>query len=201
MKVLRSILWITVFLAGGVLVWQSFGTQPNDQSKLRSTGDALGGPFTMTSHEGKTVKNTDFHGRYQIIYFGYSYCPDVCPIELQKITTALTLMDQKGLKTDMFQPLFISVDPERDTVSELKRFMDGFYPSFIGLTSDLETIQSVAKNYKIFFGKTGGTGNNDYLMNHSNYIILMGKDGKFLKLFGSIDSAEDIANSLSKLVG
>ncbi|WND04137.1 SCO family protein [Temperatibacter marinus] len=200
MKVLRYILWSIVILVTAILLGQVFSQKKDSGRQILSSGDSIGGSYTLTAHTGVTVKNTDFKGKFQFIYFGYSFCPDVCPIELQKMTAALKMMEEKNVDTSAIQPLFITVDPERDTVAELANFMPGFHPNFIGLTSDLETIQKVAPQYKIYFTKTGGTGNNDYLVNHSNYIILMNKEGSFLKLFTAIDTPQQIATTLTQLV-
>lgn len=201
MKAVRYILWTLVLIVGVLLVGQMLTKNSSDNNKLRSSGDSLGGPFTLTSHHGKTVQDTDFRGKYQLIYFGYSFCPDVCPIELAKMTAALNMLEAKKISTADIQPIFISVDPERDTVAELKDYMQGFHPSFIGLTGELSNIKNIAKNYKISFSKTGGTGQGDYLVNHTNLILLMGKNGQYLKLFGGVDSPQAIANTLEALIG
>ena len=199
MKALRVILWGLVLVTGTLLLGHMM-SDTDDGPKLRTSGDSLGGPFTLTAHTGKTVSDTDFEGKYRLIYFGFSFCPDVCPIELEKITAALTKMEAAGTDTSLIQPLFITVDPERDTVEELRQYMSGFHPSFLGLTGPVDTIREVATQYKIFYSKVGGTGVGDYLVNHTNLILLMDKDGSFLKLFGAIDAPEDLARTLTGLV-
>lgn len=196
MKLLRIILWLAVLVAGLLLL---FLPRPDDRATIKSSGDSLGGDYILTSHKGEKISSSDFKGSYQLIYFGYSFCPDVCPLELTKITTALTKLSDSGYDISAVKPLFITVDPERDTVEELAKYMTGFHPSFIGLTGSVTDIKAVAKDYKIYFSKGQDEGG-FYLMNHSDVIYLMGKDGEFLKLFSSMDAPADIAATLSKLL-
>lgn len=206
MKFLRIILWLAVIAVGGLVLFDSLTSSSSspsgadDRQILMSSGDSLGGPFTLTSHQGETVQSSDFAGKYQLIYFGYSFCPDVCPIELTKISRALTKLEKAGTDISAVQPLFITVDPERDTVAELAKFMTGFHPSFIGLTGPKDAIASVAKDYKIYYSKANETDDGFYLMNHSNVILLMDKQGKFLKLYSALETPTEIAADLQKLV-
>src|SRR5262245_31517169 len=117
-----------------------------------SSGVALvGGPFELVSHKGQPVTDKDFRGKYMLVSFGYTYCPDVCPTELQVISTAL---DELGNKAKDIQPIFITIDPERDTIAALSQYMQSFHPSYIGLTGSPEAIAKAAKAYRVYYAKS-----------------------------------------------
>ena len=117
-----------------------------------SSGVALvGGPFELVSHKGQPVTDKDFRGKYMLVSFGYTYCPDVCPTELQVISAAL---DELGDKARDIQPIFITIDPERDTVAALAQYMQSFHPSYIGLTGSPEAIAKAAKAYRVYYAKS-----------------------------------------------
>ena len=163
-----------------------------------SSGTALvGGPFTLTSHEGKRVTNEDFRGKYMLVTFGYTYCPDVCPTELQIISAALDLLGERGKD---IQPIFITIDPERDSVAALAQYMPNFHPRYVGLTGTAEEIQAVAKAYRVYYAKVAGQGGQDYLMDHSSIIYLMDKQGTFLKHFSYGTDAKQLAEGIAEAI-
>ena len=131
-----------------------------------------------------------------LVYFGYSFCPDVCPLDLQKMSVALYQLEQDGYDTSPVQPLFITIDPERDTVEELATFVPDFHPRLIALTGSLPEIEAVAREYKIYFAKRQQPGTDDYLMDHTAIIYVMNPDGQYVRLFSSKDKPADIADSL-----
>ena len=162
------------------------------------TGVALvGGPFSLVDHTGKRVSEQDFRGRFMLVFFGYTYCPDVCPTELQVMTAAL---DQLGPDADKFQPVFISIDPERDTPEVLASYVENFGPRLIGLTGSAEEMASVAKVYRVFYSKAGKTGSDEYLMDHSSILYLMGPDGGFVKHFTYTTDASALAANLKQIL-
>lgn len=146
------------------------------------SGEALvGGPFTLTDQNGKRVTDQDFRGKYMLIFFGYTYCPDVCPGELQVMSAAL---DELGPVGEKIQPIFISIDPARDTPETMKLYVSNFHPRMVGLTGSDADIAAVAKAYRVYYAKAKGAENSpDYLMDHSTILYLMGPDGKFVKHF------------------
>jgi len=166
----------------------------------------IGGPFTLTDHTGKRVHDTDFRGRLMLVYFGYGYCPDVCPTELQNIAAAL---DMLGTDAKTVQPIFITVDPERDTVKFLAEYVPQFYPRLIGLTGTPAEIDAVAKEYRVYHARAkddvppakGGTGKDaesqDYLVDHSAFVYLMGRDGTYLTMFRPATDPRKIAQTLT----
>lgn len=199
MKTVRLVSWGIVLLVGILLAFQF-----NKNNRQMQT-DGPGGPFELTSHTGERVSDTDFRGQYMLIYFGYSFCPDVCPLELQKVSTALYMLEQEGLDTSPLRPVFISVDPERDTVAELADFAEDFHPSLVALTGTMEEITEVADKYRVYFKKRQQEGVEGYLMDHQSVIMVMDQDGKFNRLFTSRTTPQDIADTfrpvLSKAEG
>lgn len=198
MKMVRLGLWIVVVIAAGLLIGRLYFTSNDAQPAGRTGGP--GGSFTLTAHTGDKVSDTDFLGRYMLVYFGYSFCPDVCPLDLQKMSVALYSLEEQGYDTTPIQPLFISVDPERDTVEELAGFVPDFHPRLLGLTGTLDEITAVARNYKVYFAKREQPGTTDYLMDHQAVIFVMGPDGNYVRLFSSRDKPDDIAQSLASVL-
>lgn len=162
---------------------------------LTGSGQALiGGPFSLVDHTGKRVTERDFLGKYLLIFFGYTYCPDICPTELQVMSAAL---DQMGEKGEEVLPVFITVDPERDTPEVLKTYVENFHPRLVGLTGTPEEVAAVAKAYRVYYSKAAGAGAGDYLMDHSSILYLMGPDGKFVKHFTYTTDAKALAEELN----
>lgn len=142
-------------------------------------GASIGGPFALTDQNGKTVRDTDFAGKYRIVYFGYTYCPDVCPTDMQKIGQAMRILDKSDPATsDRIVPIFITVDPERDTPPVLKQFVANFYPRTVGLTGSPDAIAKVAKSYAVYFKKQTPTAEGGYLVDHLAVAFLMDPQGK-----------------------
>lgn len=146
-------------------------------------GARIGGPFTLVDQNGKTVSDTDFAGQYRLVYFGYSFCPDICPVDLQKLMRGLAQFEKddaaRGAKV---APLFITVDPARDTPAALKPFVARYHPRLLGLTGTPEQIAAAAKAYVVTYHKVDGSAPDRYLMAHSQLAFLMGPDGKPLAL-------------------
>jgi cytochrome oxidase Cu insertion factor (SCO1/SenC/PrrC family) len=161
-----------------------------------TSGKALvGGPFALQDPAGKTVTDADFRGRTLLVFFGYTYCPDVCPATLQVIAAAL---DKLGPRADRIAPLFISVDPERDTPQKMGEYVQSFSPRIIGLTGTPTQIDAVKKAYRAFAQKAG-TGS-DYTVDHSAIIYVMGPDGSYLAHFTPATSVDQMAARLGELV-
>lgn len=159
---------------------------------------AIGGPFTLTSHEGKRVTEKDFQGKYMLVAFGYTYCPDICPGELQTISNAL---DALGPKADNIVPVFISVDPERDTVPQLAGYVQNFSPRIVGLTGTSEEIKAAAKVYRAFYKKEPSATPGDYAMSHSTFMYVMSPAGEYVTHFNYGITSEDMTAKLKKILG
>ncbi|MGQ9365270.1 SCO family protein [Azospirillum sp. ST 5-10] len=182
-------------VAAGIAWWQV-----RQAERIVTTGTAdIGGPFQLTDHTGKAVTDADFRGKHLLIYFGYTYCPDVCPTELATMATAL---DKLGPLADRVQPLFISVDPARDTVAHLADYVGLFHPRLIGLTGTPEQIREVARGYRVYYAKAPGgeDAGDDYLMDHSSFVYLMGPDGAFVQVFPGGTSPDKMAEAIAQRV-
>ena len=136
----------------------------------------VGGPFTLTDHTGRPRSDSEFRGKLMVVYFGYTYCPDVCPTDLMAITQAL---DALGPAAEGVQPVFITIDPERDS-KVLKDYVAAFHRSFVGLTGSPEEIRSIANSYKAFYAKVPNERGSDYSIDHTGVIYLMGRNGEYL---------------------
>ena len=154
---------------------------------------AIGGPFTLVDHTGRTVTEADYAGRYLLVYFGYTYCPDVCPTELQTMTEALDLLGQDAAPV---QPLFVTVDPERDTVKEMANYVSNFHDRLVGLTGNGEQVAAAAKVYRVYFAKGPVDDDGAYLMDHSSFIYLLAPDGRYLAHFGPRTPPQEMADSI-----
>ena len=150
--------------------------------------EPVGGPFALTDHAGKPRTDRDFRGMLMLVYFGFTYCPDVCPTDLMAIGQAL---ERLGPDADAVQPVFITLDPERDTAEHLAEYVPLFHPRLLGLTGSLDAIGTAADAYKVYFAKvTNGKNADDYTVDHTAYIYLMDRDGKYLGFFPPGTSAE-----------
>ena len=161
-----------------------------------TTGTALiGGPFTLTDHKGKQVSDTDLRGRLMLIYFGYTLCPDVCPLSLQLMAEGIDALGTDGKDV---QPVFISVDPERDTAEVMSDYVPHFHKRLLGLTGSPEQIKPVLKAYRVYAAKQEETEPGEYLVNHSSIFYLMGRDGKFIAHFADQVKPEALAAAIRK---
>ncbi len=160
------------------------------QSDERQKGSGLvGGSFELLDQDRNSITNNSFPNKFKIIYFGFTFCPDVCPMGLTTISEAL---DSLGTKAQHIQPIFITLDPLRDTAEVLKGYRENFHQSIIFLTGTEEQIRSVAKLYKVYFQKTND--NDDYLIDHSAITFIMAPSGGYLKHFGPNATAVEFSN-------
>ena len=161
-------------------------------------GARIGGPFALTDQDGKPVTDASFAGKYRIVYFGYTFCPDVCPLDAQNIGAALKLLE----KTDPtlarnIVPIVITVDPARDTPAVMKQFVSAFHPRMVGLTGSPEEIARVAKEYGVYFKRGAGTPDG-YMMDHSRQAYLMSPDGKPLALLPQEGPPQGIVDEIKR---
>ena len=164
-------------------------------------GAKMGGPFTLTSQTGAKVSDTQFAGQYRLIYFGYSFCPDVCPVDLQKLMQGMKLLEkQDPAKARTIQPIFITIDPARDTPAVLKQYVAAFHPRLIGLTGSEAEIAAVAKEYAIYYRKADGGTPDAYLVDHARQATLYGPKGEPIALIPQDGTPEEIAAELAKWV-
>jgi len=177
-----------LILGTGAFVWLTQG----------GTASLVGGPFILQNGTGQQVTDRDFRGKYMLVYFGYTFCPDVCPTTLNEVGDA---MDKLGAKADRLQPIFISVDPKRDTPEVVKQYAAAFGPRLIGLTGTPEQIAAVAKEYRVYYAeRRTGPGSNDYSMDHSSVLYLMGPDGEFVAPIRPDQNGTEMAADIGRLM-
>lgn len=190
---------LVVVLMLGVLIGQrgqQTATAPSGETK---TAVKVGGPFQLTDHTGKAVTEADFRGKSLLVFFGYTFCPDVCPTTLYEVARALEAL---GDKAKNLTPVFITVDPERDTPARLKEYVANFHPAIVGLTGTPEQIRQVAKEFRVYFAKVPDKAGdpNAYLMDHSSILYLMGPDGAFKAHFSHDTAGDAMAAKLKPLL-
>jgi protein SCO1 len=182
---------LVLFAAGFAVAYAILQTTPS----MQTSGKALiGGPFSLVDTDGKRVTDRDFRGKLMLVFFGYAHCPDVCPTELQ---TMAEVLDKLGPDADALAPVFISVDPARDTPEALSAYVKAFSPRITGLTGSLDETASAAKAYRVYFRKAGG-GPDDYTVDHSAFVYLMDRDGSYLTHFVFNTPADAIAGVIKK---
>ena len=180
---------VVVLIASGA--WLSLR-----QSDERQKGSELvGGSFELIDQDRNSITNNSFPNKFKIIYFGFTFCPDVCPMGLTTISEAL---DSLGTKAKHIQPIFITLDPLRDTAEVLKSYKENFHESIIFLTGSEEQIRSVAKLYKVYFRRT--TDDNDYLIDHSAITFIMAPSGGYLKHFGPNATPVEFSNFFNSIL-
>jgi protein SCO1/2 len=194
---------LIAFIVAGFLIGALAGaalllvTGPRGGQPVQSSGTALvGGPFSLVGTDGKPVTDRDFRGRYMLIFFGFTHCPDICPAELQVIAQAL---EQLGDKAKNVVPIFITLDPERDTPEAMGSYVKSFGPNFVGLTGSPEAIAAAAKAYRVSYAKVEDKESAaNYGVDHSALVYLMDPEGRYVTHFSYGLSAEQMAEKLGK---
>lgn len=160
----------------------------------------IGGPFALVDQNGQARTEKDFADRYMLIYFGYTFCPDVCPTALQVMSQALDRLDPKVAAKIV--PIFITIDPGRDTAAQLASYVGNFHPRLVGLTGTPEQVAAAARAYRVYYAKSkDNAGAADYLMDHSSVVFLMGPGGTYLTHFTHSTPPDKMAESISGYAG
>jgi protein SCO1/2 len=186
-----------VVIAAGIAAYQIRAQQTRnaaDATQGIAGAPSVGGPFELVTHTGKEVTQADFNDKPKLIYFGFTYCPSICPAELQKMAAALE--DLGPDKARQLYPLFITVDPERDTQKVMKDYVTMFHDRLIGLTGTQAQIDKVKEEYKVYASRVDSDKTTGYTMDHSSYIYLMSADNKLVKIFDRSDSAKKVAKGV-----
>ena len=187
-------------LIGGIAALLTMpGVRQNVSSPTVSVGKALvGGPFSLVDHTGKRVTDQDFRGRPMLVMFGFTFCPDVCPSGLQVMAAAL---DKLGAKGEQVVPLFISVDPERDTPAQLAQYVASFHPRLRGLTGSQAEVDAAAKAYRVYFKKVRDEKSSAaYTIDHTALIYLMGPDGNYVAHFTHAAGVDALVERIAKVL-
>lgn len=164
-------------------------------------GARIGGPFALVDQDGRPRTDRDFAGRWRVMYFGYTFCPDVCPVDMQNLGAGLKALEKTAPQTaSRVVPIFVTVDPARDRPAELKQFVSAFHPRMVGLTGTPQAIAAVAKAHGIYFAKGENSPAGGYLVNHSRQAYLMGPDGRPVALVPTDQSPQAVVETLAKWV-
>ena len=189
-------------LGGGALVLRGGSpfagwTRAQEASEAAATGGpSIGGPFTLMAEDGRSVTDEAYRGKWMLVYFGYTFCPDVCPTTLNNIAQALA---QLGPDAERLNPLFITVDPKRDTPKVMGDYVKSFDPQIIGLSGTPGQIAAVAKEYHVYYAVQPGDGDN-YLVDHSSFVYLMTPQGAFAKVIPGSTEGKAMAEAIKPLV-
>lgn len=193
-RLTRTLVLCVIALAAGALIgWLQIQAGPAAVVKpgqTTITGAAIGGPFSLTDQDGKTVTEKNYAEQWKLIYFGFTSCPTICPTALQKIAKVMNALGDAGAD---IQPLFITTDPARDTPAVMKQYVEQFHPRLVGLTGTQEQIEAAEKNYRVYAQKVQTPEMAEYTMDHSSFIYLMNPQGELTALYRTEDTAEAIA--------
>jgi protein SCO1/2 len=190
-----AVLAALVILGAGVFLALTLRDNPRGAAGT-VLASAIGGPFRLTNQNGKTVTDADLKGKWSLVYFGYTHCPDACPTALNDISIAL---EDLGAKRDAVRPVFITVDPERDTPEALKAYVTSFDAPILALTGTPDEVAQAAKGYRVYYAKHPEVGG-DYSMDHSSVIYVMDPQGRFTASFTHESTPEQIAERLKNLL-
>ncbi|WP_298288523.1 SCO family protein [Novosphingobium sp.] len=196
-RIIRTI--AIALAAASTFTLAACGGAPSESPPLE--GATIGGDFTLTGKDGKPVRWSDFDGKYRIVYFGYTFCPDVCPTDLQNIAQAVKLLGEKNPElAAKVVPIFITIDPQRDTPETVGKFAASFGPTVVGLTGTPEQIADVAKKWSTYYKRGEGSSETEYLMDHLRASYLMGPKGEPIALLPSEQNGKAVAAELLKWV-
>ena len=192
--------FLIVFL--GAIIAYGFYLLPTaddfNESKSRAVAEDFVPEYSLINQAGESVSEKTYADEYQMVYFGFTFCPDICPTELQKITETLNNTSPKIV--EQIQPIFISVDPERDTSEVLKQYLSSFHPKFVGFTGTEKQVDVAIDGFKIYAAKIDDPELSDYMINHSSYIYLIAPNGDLLALYKKDDTPDDIKAGLEKFI-
>jgi protein SCO1 len=190
---------LVLAVAAGIFLWRVSDQLPGLGRTITSGRIAIGGPYALTDQDGKPRASTDFPGKYQLVYFGYTFCPDICPTDLQKMVAALTSM---GPAAAPITPIFVTVDPTRDTAAPLARYVALFSPKLVGLTGSAAEVDAVVHAYRVYVDKLPpASPGAAYLVNHSAFMYLMNPQGKLAAIFPPDIKTADLARQLAADTG
>ncbi len=191
-------------LLGGAAAYigsKQFYTEADVPSRAVGGTPEIGGSFELRDQSGATRTQADFAGRHMLVYFGYTYCPDVCPTSLSIMSRALDLLEaETGSLEDRVVPVFVTVDPARDDVQAMAAYAEHFHPRLVALTGSDQQIAAAAKAYRVYYRKAEDPSVSEYLMDHSSFIYLMGPDGTYVSHFAHNASPQEIAEGLKRFL-
>jgi len=192
---------VFILTGGGIVAYVRYEKEQKAIAKekelKKSVGKAaIGGPFELVDTKGKTITDKDFHGSWLLLYFGFCHCPDICPDQLEKLSTVVEKIE-KLPNLPNIQPVFITVDPHRDTVETVKEYIKEFHPRMMGLTGTEEQVKKACKAYRVYYSVGPKDEDEDYIVDHTIITYLIGPDGRFIEYFGQNREIDEIVGSIS----
>ena len=189
---------VALVLAAAIFLSVRPGSVPPSEAMLATEGSDIGGPFELTAHTGERISSAELIDRPTLIYFGYTFCPDICPVDTQIMVDVVDLLDERNIDV---KPVFITVDPERDTPKELSDFAEAMHPKMIALTGSQEDIRNAADAYRVYYKRAETPGSEaGYLMQHTGFTYLVGPGDKLLALFKREFPAAMIADDVERVL-
>lgn len=190
---------LSILLLPALLLAACQGSAPSAPERPPLAGASIGGPFALVDQNNRAVTDRSFAGRYRIMYFGYTFCPDVCPTDVQTIGAAVKLLDASDpALAQRVVPIFVTVDPARDTPAVVGQFVSAFHPRMVGLTGSPQAIAATAKEFAIYASKGKASSDGGYLVNHSRQAYLMDPDGKPLALLPVEQGPKAVAEEIKR---
>lgn len=198
----RTAIFTSAVCAGCLLYYEYLRRNAEQESRAITRTERigvpkLGGPFELVDRKGVVRTDADYKGQYLLIYFGFSFCPDICPQEMEKQTQAIEIIEEK--LGPIATPVFISVDPKRDTPQVVDEYCKEFHPRIVGLTGTPEQVKAVSRAYRVYYHEDN-SGGKDYLIDHSIIHYFMGANGKFIDFFGKNMTAQEIADKMIEAI-
>lgn len=169
-----------------------------EKERNKTIGKAsIGGRFDLIDQDGKRVTSEDFLGKWVLLYFGFTHCPDICPEEMEKMVKVINILEKDGVGRDTLVPVFISVDPERDTPAVVKSYINEFSDKLIGLTGSVEKVNECTKNFRVYYSLGPKDEADDYIVDHTIIMYLLDPDGRFVDYYGQLKTADMIATGIT----
>lgn len=184
-------------LLGGMKFFKKEKEEMIEKERTRSIGrPALGGPFSLIDHNNKAVRSEDFLGQWILIYFGFTHCPDICPDELEKMIEVVDEIDDIPSLPNV-TPILITIDPERDTPEAMATYVKEFSPKLVGLTGSVQQVEQVSRAYRVYYSQGPKDEDNDYIVDHTIIMYLVGPDGEFVEYYGQNRRSPEISSSIA----
>lgn len=192
-------LLLLLIAAAGAMLWQARGGSGAERPPLEGSG--IGGPFTLVDGNGRPVTDQSFAGKYRLMYFGYTFCPDVCPTDMQRLAQGFQAFETSDpTRAAKVQPIFVTIDPARDTPATVKQFTAAFHPRFVGLTGTQQQVDAALKAYRVYANRAPGGDAQNYLMDHSAIAYLIGPEGDAISFLSQGATPQEVTAELEKWV-